>query len=98
MRYMAPDHWPTKSQAQKVRYHAKKIGCKQIDLSVLWHKITFQHVFIYFIFKPLQYEVRFCDKSQGITRSDMADIQSDLEKAFDFCDWLEDFAIKNGLK
>lgn len=88
-------NWLTKSEYEKIRRKAKKMGAEEVDLNHIWHCVRFKHTSVSFIFKPLQYHVNirnyhffdghFKDKAGADA------IKRDMDLALEFIEFLKEF-------
>lgn len=89
-------HWLTKQEYSKLRYRAKKMGADFVQLSCIWHDVSFGHASVSFVFKPLQYKLNVrgsCSIYKGDfeTREDVEQYAADMNKALDFVEFLKEF-------
>ena len=89
------DRWLTKKEYDRLRYRAKKMGAIDVQLRYIWHSVGFEHVYISFIFKPLQYKLKLrnsCSAHQGDfeTKEDVEKITADMNRALEFVEFLKE--------
>lgn len=89
-------NWLTKQEYSKLRYKAKKMGASEIQLSCIWHDVCFDHAYVTFVFKPLQYKLKLsgsCSAYKGDfeTKEDVEKITADMNRALEFVEFLKEF-------
>lgn len=89
--------WLTRSQYQKIRNKAKELGAhsEEINLSVMFHSVSFDHITVTFGFKPFQSFANFDNGNtwQGfeLTPEIAEKIKDDMDRALKFISFLSEF-------
>lgn len=89
------NYWLTKQECSRIRYHAKKMGGTNINLSCIWHHIDFGQAGVSFVFKPLKYKLKLSgsysiDKGDFETVEDVERIKNDMLNALKFVEYLKE--------
>lgn len=90
------NNWLTKQEYARLRYRAKKMGAIDVNLSCIWHTVGFEHTYVSFVFKPLQYQLNLrgsCSIYKGDfeTKEDVEKITADMNRALGFVEFLKEF-------
>ena len=89
------DRWLTKNEYSRIRYKAKKMGATKINLSSIWHSVSFGYTSVSFVFKP--FECHASINSGNLWKGHFSDkkgaeeIKKDMDKALEFMEYLKDF-------
>lgn len=88
--------WLTDKEYNRIRYRAKKMGAIGVQLKCIWHSVGFEHVYVFFVFKPFQYKLNLrgsCSIHKGDfeTKEDVEKITADMNRALEFVEFLKEF-------
>ena len=86
----------TEKEYARLRYHAKKMGVKELHLSCIDHNASFDHTYVSFSFKPLKCKLKLSGsysiyKGDFESKEDIEAITADMNRALNFVEFLKKF-------